>query len=488
MFAGDSRRGATLRNFAVAMLGGVAKRQDKRGRSTKLHPSPHVLPTRMNASSPTSAPRGFTAGVALMLVATAAVAASSPLAAIGHRPGTFVALIAAVLVLDLKSIDVFGRGQVSPAAVPAIALAMLFGPLGPICAEAVIAASRAARRMAPRIWLADLGMLSLTGAATAGVWSALGAHSHLAVLAGGMLAGATSYLVNAALIIWLTSLRRSVNPLAAWRESWAWLWPHYLGFGLLAGALVMADRALGVYGVALLAMPVALLWLGERQYVDRSRAAVEELRELVDEKQALIARMHRSYLSTITALARTIEAKDPNTGDHTERVAQIACLLAGEMGYDPETIRAIEVGAIVHDIGKIGVPDRVLLKPGALEPEEFAQIRRHPEISSYILADLDLPLIVKQMVRSHHERYDGRGYPDGLAGEEIPLAARILSVADTLDAMTSDRPYRRGLPLDDALAEIEAGAGGQFCPRVVEALVRCWTGVDELVHAPAIAA
>jgi putative nucleotidyltransferase with HDIG domain len=230
-----------------------------------------------------------------------------------------------------------------------------------------------------------------------------------------------------------------------------------------------------------------MLWLGERQYINRSRSSVNELRAkhdeleransslrgLVDEKQALVSRMHRSYLSTITSLARTIEAKDPYTGGHTERVARIACLVAEEMGFDSTDVRAINVGAVIHDIGKIGVPDRVLLKAGALEPEELDHIRRHPEISSYILAELDLPPIVKQMVRSHHERFGGGGYPDGLAGEEIPLAARILSVADALDAMTSDRPYRNARPLPEALAEIDSRSGEQFCPRVVEALHAC---------------
>ena len=127
----------------------------------------------------------------------------------------------------------------------------------------------------------------------------------------------------------------------------------------------------------------------------------------------------------------------------------------------------------MHDIGKIGVPDALLLKPGPLDPDERREIERHPEISSYILAELDMPAIVKQMVRSHHERYDGGGYPDGLAGEEIPLSARILTVADTLDAMTSDRPYRKAMPMVRALEVIEENSGTQFCPVVVAALRRC---------------
>src|SRR5439155_1365819 len=167
---------------------------------------------------------------------------------------------------------------------------------------------------------------------------------------------------------------------------------------------------------------------------------------------------------------RTIEAKDPYTGGHTERVATIAQALATRLGFNENELRAVEVGSIVHDIGKIGIPDGILLKHGPLSEEELREMRRHTDIASYILAELELPQAVKQMARSHHERYDGEGYPDGLVGEEIPLAARILSVADALDAMTSDRPYRKALPLDVASAEIQDKVGTQFCPRVVVAL------------------
>ena len=162
--------------------------------------------------------------------------------------------------------------------------------------------------------------------------------------------------------------------------------------------------------------------------------------------------MHRSYLSTITSLARTIEAKDPYTGGHTERVADIAIDARRRARLRRRrSCAAVEVGAVIHDIGKIGVPDEILLKPGPLDAPRSsprcAATRRSRATSS---PSSSCPPIVKQMVRSHHERYDGAGYPDGLAGEEIPLAARILSVADALDAMTSDRPYRKALPLEVA--------------------------------------
>jgi ribonuclease P protein subunit RPR2 len=151
----------------------------------------------------------------------------------------------------------------------------------------------------------------------------------------------------------------------------------------------------------------------------------------------------------------------------------VTLLLAEELGLSETQRRAAEVGATIHDIGKVGVPDSILLKPARLSEDELAVMRQHPETSSYIVGELDVPLIVKEMVRSHHERYDGTGYPDGLAGEEIPLSARILAVADTLDAITSDRPYRAARPLRAAIGEIESLAGHQFCPAVVAALDAC---------------
>ncbi len=233
-------------------------------------------------------------------------------------------------------------------------------------------------------------------------------------------------------------------------------------------------------------LPLLTLWIAERQYVDRSRATVTELRMsndeleaanarlfgLLDENRQLLGRMQRSYLGTITSLAHAVEAKDPYTSGHTERVAEVALLLARELDFDDSQLAAVKVGAIIHDIGKVGTPDQILSKPGALTADEIREIRKHPEVASQIVAELELPTAVKQMVRSHHERFDGDGYPDGLVGEQIPLAARILSVAEALDAMTSDRPYRDAMPLDVACAEIRDNAGTQFCPRVVAALTK----------------
>jgi diguanylate cyclase (GGDEF)-like protein/putative nucleotidyltransferase with HDIG domain len=423
--------------------------------------------------------------VALLCVATAAIAGLSSYAAIPDSPWLFGALVASVLLLDAVRIDVFERANLSPAAVPTLALAFFYGPVGPIAAEVLIASVRIVRRDSALKWGFDLGALSLAGAAAAGTFSALEGGGEAALLGVAALAGVVYYVVNSSLLAIVMGIAEGRGPISVWRERLAWMAPHYVIFGFLAGSFIVAEAHLGAYTFAIFGIPIVTLWIAEKQYLDRSRANVTELRtkndeleatnarmrRLLEDNQQLLHRMHRSYLSTITSLARAVEAKDPYTSGHTERVARIALVLAKELGFDETQLRAVEVGAIIHDIGKIGIPDEILLKPGPLDAAETREMRRHPELSSYIVADLELPAVVKQMARSHHERYDGAGYPDGLAGEEIPLAARILSVADALDAMTSDRPYRRAMPAEVARHEIQEMAGTQFCPRVVAALM-----------------
>ena len=200
--------------------------------------------------------------------------------------------------------------------------------------------------------------------------------------------------------------------------------------------------------------------------------APEELERQLDDSRALLARMQRAQLEAMVGLARATEDKDPFRIGSTERVAGVAVAIATELGFSAQELRAIALGAVLRDIGTVGVRDSTLLKHGRLDPIEQEEIRRHTEVASAAIADLELPVIVKQVVRSHHEHWDGSGYPDGLAGQDIPLAARIVAVADALDAMLSPRPWRPALGALAAHAEIAAGAGRQFCPRVAAAFAR----------------
>jgi HD-GYP domain-containing protein (c-di-GMP phosphodiesterase class II) len=179
-----------------------------------------------------------------------------------------------------------------------------------------------------------------------------------------------------------------------------------------------------------------------------------------------------NYLEAIETLAVALEAKDPFTRGHSNMVCAYSVAIARKMGFSPIRLRDVEIGSMMHDIGKIGVPDAILLKPGRLSPEEFEIVKRHPVIGEEILKPMQHPLfeIPRQIVRWHHERVDGKGYPDGLKGEEIPIEARITFVADAYEAMTSERPYRDALPQEDAFEELACNAGSQFDPDIVEVL------------------
>jgi putative nucleotidyltransferase with HDIG domain len=233
---------------------------------------------------------------------------------------------------------------------------------------------------------------------------------------------------------------------------------------------------------------VGTLVLDERALPDRERW--ERLREAIIpqlatalESSQLIDEVRKQHLATIAALCRSIEAKDGSTGEHTERVAELAVELARRLGFSGVDLDAIEIGALLHDIGKIGVPEAILNKPGPLSDDEWKVMRRHPLVSEHILSGIGLSPLVLQIARSSHERFDGDGYPDGLAGEEIPLPSRIVLVADAFDAITSDRPYRRGRNVIDALGELHLHAGTQFCPRVVAALEQIYIERPHLLGA-----
>lgn len=202
----------------------------------------------------------------------------------------------------------------------------------------------------------------------------------------------------------------------------------------------------------------------------------EELRELHAAERSqrrvaeqALARLNESYATTVRALAAALELRDDQTGEHAERVTALAMRLAHEVAPELTADPELEFGFLLHDLGKIGIPDAILLKPGRLTEKEMEEMRYHPILGERIVARIPyLSGIARQVVAAHHERWDGSGYPRRLAGERIPLPARIFALADAFDAMTSDRPYRQALPFDAAIAEIEYGSGNQFDPALAQ--------------------
>jgi ribonuclease P protein subunit RPR2 len=216
----------------------------------------------------------------------------------------------------------------------------------------------------------------------------------------------------------------------------------------------------------------ARLELTERQASARQRQLeryASDLREVFKQERTAAQELRLSYIATVRALSNAVEARDAYTGKHAERVAAYGMELAGVAGLDVADSPQIEFGFLLHDVGKVGVPDAILFKSSALTDEEYALVRRHPVIGSEILRHVDFLGEGKLVVRHHHERWDGSGYPDGLSGAAIPLAARVFAVADALDALTTDRPYRPASSFAHARTVVLAGSGSQFDPAVVAA-------------------
>jgi HD-GYP domain-containing protein (c-di-GMP phosphodiesterase class II) len=208
----------------------------------------------------------------------------------------------------------------------------------------------------------------------------------------------------------------------------------------------------------------------EREAAARERQLeryAADLREIFKQERDRAQELRRSYKATVLALANAVEARDAYTGKHAERVAAYGLRIAQAAGIDVDS--QIEFGFLLHDVGKVAVPDAVLFKPGPLDEDEWALMRRHPDVGSEILRHIDFLDDAKLVVRHHHERWDGRGYPDGLSGEAIPVQARVFALADTLDAITTERPYRRSQSWSVARERIRAAAGTQFDPAVVSA-------------------
>lgn len=184
--------------------------------------------------------------------------------------------------------------------------------------------------------------------------------------------------------------------------------------------------------------------------------------------RAAMEEINLSYESTLTALVRSLDARESEVGSHSERVMNYTLLLSRSMGITEPELTVISKGALLHDIGKIGVSDNILLKPGKLTTEEWDEMQKHPQIGYEILCDIKFLKGASEFILAHHERFDGKGYPNGAKGRDIPLSARIFALVDTLDAMTSDRPYRKALPFENMIQEIMRCRGSQFDPEIVD--------------------
>jgi putative nucleotidyltransferase with HDIG domain len=390
-----------------------------------------------------------------------------------------IAITALVAVGQALAVE-FDQGSISVGAVGAITAAALFG----FRAALVVAVASAlvdwsAQRTPVHRVLFNIGTLALAGTAAAAVFAAgrlapLG-NSFLVLVA--VAAALAYYTVNVGLLSLALGVEGRQHAHRVWRERFAWLAPHYAAFGFLAGVLAVAYGAVGVLALLVAVLPLLLMRSSQASYLQHTERSAEQLREAAETihtQNVSLANANRLLRERSTAamesLSATVDARDAYTAGHSRRVQQIALAIGRELELSQAELDLLGHAALFHDIGKLAIPDAILMKPARLDMEEWRLMRQHADEGARIVDRLGFLADAVPAIRHHHEHYDGSGYPDGLAEEDIPLGARIIHVADALDSMRTSRIYRAALSEEEALAELRAGAGTQFCPRCVEAL------------------
>ncbi len=375
-----------------------------------------------------------------------------------------------MFTLKIPSIDAL----LSVSEIFAFSCVLLFGPeLGALTVtlDALLLSLRRKHGLTFTVFNVGNLTLSVWSSGALFFWAAgVGPQAEMATPAGGLILplgvlAATYFLINSGLTASIVAAEARLSPLLMWREHFMPLAPTYAAGASVALLLVVALRQVHFSAIALILPLLLISYLTMRSSFGR----------LEDSKQH-VEKLTRLYLSTVETLATAIDAKDEVTHGHIRRVQAAAVGLAKELGItDEPTLKAIETAALLHDTGKIAIPEHILNKPGKLTPAEFEKMKMHAPIGAEILSSIEFPYPVVPIVRHHHENWDGSGYPDGLRGEDIPLGARILSVVDCFDALTSDRPYRSRMADEAAVRILMERRGTMYDAQVVDAFVGAHT-------------
>lgn len=417
--------------------------------------------------------RTFVACVTLAGVAAGAVASIHGIRNDLLGIALLIALVATGQALAVEALD---HSTISLSAVGSLAGAALFGPgVALPIAVTVCAVDWSSRRPQLHQALFNVGGLTLSGLAGAGIFSLLPSN-HWAFVAGGALAGAAYYGVNAGLLTTVIALETGERWLKALRDRFVWLFGHYLAYGVVGATIALAYGIAGLIALLVFAVPLILVRKAQLDYIGHTEAHVRQLREAAQtiegQNESLVranALLRERATEAMESLAAAVDARDSYTAGHSRRVQEIAVLVGRELGLDGGELESLSFAALFHDVGKLAIPDAVLLKAGPLQSDEWWVVRRHAAEGERIIGHLGFLADATPAIRHHHEHFDGSGYPDGLKGEAIPLGARIIHVADAFDSMSSDRVYRDARSPEDALAELGRESGSQFCPRCVAA-------------------
>ena len=401
--------------------------------------------------------------------------------------GALVTLIAIGQVLAIETDD----SSISVTAVGAIAGASLFG-VRIALATALVAAlvDWGTRRSPVHQLLFNIGALTISTIGAVGAFDLvlmlpLGSH-RVEVIPAALMAGGAYFVLNTGLLALALALESGQGWWALWRERFSWMTGHYLVYGAVAAAMVLGYDAIHAYALLVFALPLVLIRRTQEAYLSHTQGSARKLRkaaETIKKQNVSLAQANQLLRERSTAamesLSATVDARDSYTAGHSRRVQKLSLAIGRELGLSEAELDLLGYAALFHDIGKLGIPDSILLKPARLSLEEWGVMRRHADEGARIIERLGFLADAVPAIRHHHERWDGSGYPDGLAGEDIPLGARIIHVADALDSMLTSRIYQAPRPVEDALAQLRAGAREQFCPRCARSAERILTNEVE---------
>ncbi len=382
-----------------------------------------------------------------------------------------------VVLTEWFSVELYVKHTtVSTSAVPILAGSLLFGPVGALILSATFAVTAFIKYRSPfsrllfnfgNQMIAAMmytGLIALTGRSMVheGVLFQL-----LACLAASFIV----YVTTTALVATGVSIDLRQSMLQVWKEQYGWLATSYVGMGFMAYALIFGYKYDHLLGIVLMVVPLVLLRMSQKQYVDRTRMMVNELHEKQRSLEKTSEEIRALNYGLLDTLAEVIDLGDPYVLGHSIRVAEFATQIASRMGLHKKQIELIRSASMLHDIGKLGISAQLLSKPSTLTFEEYETVKKHVALGAALLEKSPSLRPLAPIIGSHHEHFDGKGYPNRLKGREIPLEARIVATCDAIETMASDRPYRKAMPVEKIIGELQRCSGSQFDPLVVDAAI-----------------
>jgi diguanylate cyclase (GGDEF)-like protein/putative nucleotidyltransferase with HDIG domain len=452
-------------------------------RSDVRHPRPHAV------HGPRFLSLDRRLSLVVGLVSTVGVAAGVAGLVLGWTSKDLLGMLAILLLVGVGQALALeadeGAAVLSVSAVGCLAASSLFGWRAALpLAITSVAVDWSARRHPLHNVLFNIGALTLASLTAASIFNLAhffpeGTQHRLAIAALGLLAGAGYFVVNMGLVSLALALQGHERWWNVFREQFAWLLPHYVVYGFIGGVMALAYEAVNLLALAVFTVPLLLMRKTQEAYLKHTHRSAQKLRQAAEtiQSQNVSLEMANKLLkerstAAMESLSATVDARDSYTAGHSRRVQQLALAIGRELGLSQVELDLLGHAALFHDIGKLAIPDAILLKPASLTQDEWALMQRHAEEGARIIDRLGFLNDAVPAIRHHHERFDGTGYPDRLAGEDIPLGARIIHVADALDSMLTTRIYRAARPAAEALQELRTSAGTQFCARCVGALER----------------